>query len=34
MARRETWTDIPMKDFYDALATYMYVYLLSVFGGD
>lgn len=26
MARRETWTDIPMKDFYDALATYMYVF--------
>jgi len=25
MARRETWTDIPLKDFYDALGTYLYV---------
>ena len=25
MARRETWTDIPTKDFYDAPATYMCV---------
>jgi len=25
MVRRETWTDIPLKDFYDALGIYLYV---------
>ena len=33
MARRETWTDIPMNDFYNALATYMCVGVLGSWFG-